>query len=430
MNILITGANGFIGRHLAYALQNNGHHVVVCIHKKNHITNFNSNFRIIICDYNRDNTLKKWLNRLANIDVVINSVGIFKETVTQKFEQLHHKTPITLFKASDIIGVRKIINISALGADESAFSKFHLSKKAADDFLKKLKLNWIVIKPSIVYGPGARSMDLFKMMAALPITPLLDSGNQKIQAIHIDDFCKAVNYLVTNEELKHLEIAFVGAEAITMKNSFIVLKQWLNMESHRFVKIRYSVMLLLSKFSEKVNHIPITVESIKMLRHGNTADVTPFIYYFGFKPLDFASSLNKFPAQQADQWHAKLFVLKPFLKISIAFIWIFTGITSAFIYPVESSYSLLEQLGIKGYLAPITLYSAATLDFFSGIAILLSYKLKLIGILQITIIVSYTLIISLFLSEQWSHPFGAISKNIPLIVATMIMLVLHDKKWR
>ncbi|MFV1982720.1 MAG: SDR family oxidoreductase [Thiohalomonadales bacterium] len=427
MNILITGASGFIGSHLTNALINQGHQVTAANHKISVNKIPNQSIKTIECDFNNDTTPEKWINRLDNIDIVINAVGIIKETKTQKFKIIHTDTPIALFKACEITAVKKIIQISALGADESAFSQFHISKKIADNLLMTLNIDWVVIMPSVVFGSGANSMNLFKAMAALPITPLVATGNQLIQPIHINDFCAAVIKLVKHEHYRNIKIAFVGADEISLKNLFILLKKWLSISSYHFVQVPYSIVLLLSKVSDLLPVSSITSDSIKMLHHGNVSNVAAFTHYFGFKPLSISEALRQIPAHQADRWQAKLIWLKPLLRISIAFVWIFTGVTSLFMYPLESSYALLKQVGITTQLAAIVLYSAALMDFLLGLATLFNYRLKQTGLIQISIISAYTIIISLFLPEQWLHPFGAISKNLPLILASLIIIILHDK---
>ncbi len=430
MNILITGANGFIGHHLVTALAHQGHQIMAGFHHEVIFSKNLANVNSFKCDFKQLSTPNDWLNKLTNIDIVINTVGIISETASQQFKCLHQNTAIALFKACENANVKKVIQISALGADNAAFTQFHRSKKAADDFLKTLKLNWVIILPSIVYGAGAKSLNLFKTLAALPVTPLLENGNQKIQPIHINDFCKAITKLVSNESVSNIKIAFVGSKPINMRSVYVLLKQWLGINTYRFIEIPFIVMIITSKISNLLHLSVISADSLKMLQQGNTADVTPFVNLFGFTPQSFSDSLHFHPALQADRWHVKLLILKPILRLSIAFIWIFTAIVSLFIYPEEDSYYLLQQLMIQGNYAPLILYSAATIDLVLGVATLINFRLKLIGIIQILIIIAYTILISIFLPEQWLHPFGAISKNIPLMVAIVIMIVLHDKKWR
>jgi uncharacterized protein YbjT (DUF2867 family) len=92
-----------------------------------------------------------------------------------------------------------VIQISALGADDQALSRYHLSKRAADDHLAASSLDWTVLRPSIVYGPGAHSMALFEALAALPLTPLINRGEQEIQPIHVADLTRAVLHCLAPE---------------------------------------------------------------------------------------------------------------------------------------------------------------------------------------------------------------------------------------
>jgi len=62
-----------------------------------------------------------------------------------------------------------------------------------------------------------------------------------------------------------------------------------------------------------------------------------------------------------------------------------------------------------------------------GIATLFAYRLRWVVAVQCSLIAAYTILISYGLSELWLHPFGAISKNLPLLVATLIMLVLEER---
>jgi len=88
---------------------------------------------------------------------------------------------------------------------------------------------------------------------------------------------------------------------------------------------------------------------------------------------------------------------------------------------------MLAQAGITGIWAPLMLYSAAAVDFILGIATLLAYRINLVGMVQIALIVIYSVIISFALPEQWIHPFGPVTKNLPLVAATLIMMVLERR---
>ena len=144
MNILLTGASGFIGSHLLRALTLDGHQIRACVRNPAQAAKSFSGPRYIACDFSQDTDAEAWLDRLKGVDIIINAVGIIRETHTQRFDTLHRDTPVALFQAAVRRGVRRVIQISALGADETAQSHYHLSKRAADDYLRGLALEWAI----------------------------------------------------------------------------------------------------------------------------------------------------------------------------------------------------------------------------------------------------------------------------------------------
>jgi len=428
MRILITGASGFIGSHMVQALMLAGHDVTACVRNGKAARQRWPGINVIEVDFCNDHEISTWMPRLKKIDVVINAVGIIRENGKQSFDALHTQAPCALFRASHKAGIKRVIQISALGADESAFSQYHLSKRAADECLMALNLDWLILMPSLVYGPGAASMIFFRAFAALPVIPLVEAGDQAVQPIHVDDLTRAVLQLIQPQAAGKTRIEMVGPSQVTMKELYTRLRDWLGMGKAHFVSMPYKLALFGGYLAGMFGNSPMTADAIKMLRKGNTGDVGPFISYFGFEPASFKDSLKRVPAQQADCWHAGLFFLQPMLRITLGLLWIFTGIVSAFVFPVEQSYAMLAKAGITGTWGPVLLYGASAIDLALGIATLLAYRLTLTGLLQIGVIMFYTIILSFSQPELWIHPFGPVTKNLPLIVATLIMVVLERKR--
>jgi hypothetical protein len=206
---------------------------------------------------------------------------------------------------------------------------------------------------------------------------------------------------------------------------FYWLKQWLDATPPRFIKIPGRLATSISHLVSQISNSPISVDAVKMLQHGNTANVHPFVKTFGFTPQSFQQELFHRPPLQNEKLDAKLYFLLPLLKFSLALLWIATGLISMFGYPIESGYAMLRQVGIPTFLMPVTLYGAALLDITLGIAMLISYRLRVVLLLQIFTIVTYSIIITVSLPEFWLHPFGPVTKNIPLLVVTWILLKLE-----
>jgi uncharacterized protein YbjT (DUF2867 family) len=427
MRILITGATGFIGSHIAEAAAKVGHELVLCARNpaivKQHFPHAESKQ----VDFCRDIETDLWLQRTKNIDIVINTVGIIREYGKQTFNALHRDTPIALFRACEISQVKRVIQISALGADKNAISHYHLSKRAADTALSSLALDWAILMPSIVYGPNAKSMALFKALSSLPLIPLVESGEQPVQPLHISDLVAAVMHCIESDRPIRKRIELVGPEPITMRELHCQLRSWLGYAPAKFVGLPFCVALGFARWGGLLGCTPVDDEAMRMLRRGNTGDVAGYIEAFGYRPKAFNQALSELPAQQADRWHASLYFLRPLLRWSIAFVWLFTGIISLFVVPTDISFEMLTKTGISAAWAPLFLYGASLIDLFIGMAVALRFYPSQIGWLQILLILVYTLIITLSQPEHWMHPFGPVSKNAPLLVSILILTILEKR---
>ncbi len=428
MNILLTGASGFIGHHILHALEQQNHHVTACCRCPDKLVFKSENTHILQLNYVDMMDVSDWLPHLQNSDVVINCVGIIVESKQQSFQLLHTQVPIALFKAAEQAAVKKAIQISALGADQNAQSAYHLSKKSADDALRDLAMDWYVLQPSIVYGDGAQSMALFHALAALPVHALIDGGEQKIQPLHISDLVDTVNQCLQPDSEACVTLPLVGPKAVSFKDLLAQLRQRLGKKP----AVTFSLPGGLAQHSvfigKWLGEPTFNGENIAMLRQGNFADAGAIKQFLGRSTKSLEQKLLQSPATQAERWHAGLYFLRPLLRLSIAFLWIWSGVVSIFFFPAEQSYQFLAASGITGHAAPFMLYGLAIMDIVIGCMTLTAYRIRPLILFQLTIIFLYTLMITFTLAEFWLHPFGPVLKNIPLFITLLVYLILEGEK--
>ncbi len=281
MNILITAATGFIGRHITSALIQQGHDVTVCARNVAAVKNKWPEIKVERVDFVSDNDVSAWLDRLNGIEVVINSVGIIHESAKQTFAALHTATPIALFKACEKKGVKKIIQLSALGADENAMVPYQLSKKAADDYLKKLSLDWFVLRPSLVYGEDGTSTKFFNLMASFPLLPLVSGGKQQIQPVHIDDLVDVVLACLSSVETQQV-IDVVGPESMAFSEWIQQLRIKKGKGKIYVIPVPYLMMRIVSYIAQYF--IPLlSPDNLKMLQQGNVSNSQVMSKFLGRK---------------------------------------------------------------------------------------------------------------------------------------------------
>ena len=268
MNILLTGASGFIGHHILKALEQQNHQVIACCRDPEKLIYKSDKTRILQLNYANMTHLSDWSKHLKNVDAVINCVGIIVESRGQSFQTLHARVPAALFEAAAQVGVKKIIQISALGADESSQSAYHLSKKIADDILRKLNVDWYVLQPSIVYGDGAQSMALFHALAALPIHALIDGGSQLMQPVHVSDITTTILQCLKSDAPSGLTLPMVGSEAVSFKRLLEQLRQRLGKKPALTFSLPGELAQRLVFIGKWLGEPTFNGENIAMLRRG------------------------------------------------------------------------------------------------------------------------------------------------------------------
>lgn len=426
MNILLTGATGFIGGHCLRVLLTKNHQVTACIRNPAKLNTVYPHVKTLNGDFSNLQSIEDWIPFLKNIDVVINCIGIICENKSQQFIDLHQKSPIALFKACEKMGVKKVIQFSALGADEQAESNYHLTKKAADDFLQGLNLDWFIFRPSIVYGEGAESMALFQALAALPVSVLMDGGQQFLQPVNIEDITDAMLVCLKPETQGKQLLDLVGFNSISLKELLEKLRIRLHIKPVLSFSLPHKYMLPFARFGNFLDIPALSTDGMQMLLRGNTADKKPFAKFINREPYSLQEKLISHPATPAEKWHARLFFMPLFLRLTLSFIWLWSGFVSAFLYPVEQSYQLLIPLGVSGAFSVFTLYGLSLIDTVIGLSILCRYHFKTVLLVQLFLIIGYSIVISFAIPEFFFHPFAPIIKNIPLVVITLILLTLEE----
>lgn len=408
--IALVGAGGFIGARLGEALSRAGFPVRPLGRGE--------------VDFCRAPQPQRWRTALQGTQVLVNAAGIFNERGACGFEAAHVHGPRALFDACAALGIA-VIQVSALGADAGAQSRFHASKREADDALLALGVPCIVLQPSLVYGRGGASATLFDALAALPLIPLPGRGDQRLQPVHVDDVACAVVNIVRRGFYPRERLALVGPRALTLREYLAELRRGMGLGEARFLPVPERIVSAAAALGGRFGGM-LDAESWRMLRRGNTGDAAPLAALLGRPPRPAGEFITPETRRGALR-DASLAWLLPLLRLSIALVWLGAALVSAGLYPVAESRAMLARVGLSGHVATLALYGAVALDAALGFATLLMRKRRALWMLQIGVILLYSLTIAFALPEQWLHPFGPMLKNLPLLAALLLLWRLEPR---
>jgi len=413
MNILVCGANGFIGRHLCAALQAAGHRVLRGVHTSR-------THHDIAIDYMRDTEVEDWLPRLEGVDIVINAVGILCESRTARFDAIHRDAPIALFKACEQAGVKRVLQVSALGGkDEGNWTPYMRTKRQADAWLMQSSLDWVIFRPSLVVGTDGDSSRFFRAMASLPLIGLPGTGDQCMQPVHVDDLCSAIIRVIDSGAYSRKVLDIAGLQAMSYRDMLAAYRDAMELPPPFWLPVPMALMRVGAVVASCLPQRVFSPDTLRMLEDGSIADSTTLTDILGTQPCGVE---DWFPGASpaALRFEAIARWAFPLFRVVLAIVWIVTGLLSFGLYPVSDSMALLRQVGLEGLGAHVALYGAAMLDCLLGIATLLAPG-RLLWRLQFALIAAYSVIISIFLPQYWLHPFGPLLKNLPILAILVVL---------
>jgi uncharacterized protein YbjT (DUF2867 family) len=430
MRVLVTGAYGFIGAHITAALVASGHDVVCAVREARIDSRF-PGLSAIACDMSRDTEISVWLPRLDGIEAVVNCAGVLRETDSDTFRAVHEQSPQALFDACVQHGVRRVIQISALGDRDDG--EFIASKHRCDDALAQLPLDWLVLRPSLVYSTQGSygGTSLLRGLSALPwLLPVPEKGDQPVQPISAEDVGACVVAALRHSSCTHQIIEVIGPDVLSLRDYLLTWRRWLGFTAPRVWSIPAPLVRVAANLGERFGKGPIGVTMARMLERGNVGSLHALRKLrdeLGVVPRKLTRALDASPSHVQDRWHARLYFLLPALRIAMALLWIFSGMVG-WLTPMTKIAETTPGNALSLSLVLVMARGTATADLILGALCLVRWRSRQVLSLMLAMLLGYTLSIGMVWPQHWLDPFGALAKNVPLVVALLVLLATDERR--
>nr|WP_028535154.1 complex I NDUFA9 subunit family protein [Paludibacterium yongneupense] len=215
--VCIIGGSGFIGRHVAASLSARAIAVTIPTRRRERSKEgliVLPGVDVLECDVGDAAQLNALV---AGHDAVVSMVGILHGTPT-RFEQAHVALVDSIIAACANQGVRRLVHISALGADENGPSLYLQSKGRGEARVKASGLDWTVLRPSLVFGADDHLTTLFATLnRCLPVLPLAGAAT-RFQPIWVEDVARAVGAVLERDETRGGSYDLVGPDTLTLRD--------------------------------------------------------------------------------------------------------------------------------------------------------------------------------------------------------------------
>lgn len=294
MKIFLTGSTGFVGKQIMHDLVNDNY-LVRCLVRQGSERKLkgHKNIDVVHGDITDAASLQ---GKLEGCDAVINLVGIIREFPGKgiTFERLHYEGTVNMAKAALSQGVRRFIQMSALGARPNGKTQYQQTKFRAEEYVRSSGLDYTIFRPSIIFGPEDQFVNLFaNMLKTMQFVPVVGNGKYKMQPVSVENvsmgFVKSVEQKVASG--KTFEVG--GPEKFEFNEIIDIIGDVLCLSPHK-LHIPAFIMSFTAELFDWLPSFPITKEQIIMLLEGNVCDERPFFEHFGIKPIGFKEGISRY----------------------------------------------------------------------------------------------------------------------------------------
>lgn len=232
--ILVVGGAGFIGRHLVARLSAQNRSVVVPVRRLERARHLMPLPTVEVTTGSvADDAGVDAL--LAGCDALVNLVGILHgsagEPYGPEFAQAHVELPRRLARACVRNGVRRFVHVSALGVPDDertvAPSMYLRSKADGERAVRETAgLDWTIFRPSVVFGPEDRFLNLFATMQRfLPFVPLA-RAKTRFQPVYVGDVAQAIVNALDDPGTFGKTYELAGPEVFTLEELVRLAGRW------------------------------------------------------------------------------------------------------------------------------------------------------------------------------------------------------------
>jgi uncharacterized protein YbjT (DUF2867 family) len=432
MRVLVLGAYGMIGAAVLSRLHRDGHSVVGAGRS---IATAKRQFAFaewIAADFHQLLSGEAWLPLLSGVDAVVNCVGALQSGSRDRLNHIHEQAPAALFAACERVGVRRVVHISAIGAEADSPTEFGRGKAATEQALRGTQLDWLILRPGLVLADGVHGGSAMLVgLAAAPLCTPLIAVDRPIQIVAAEDVAATVAWAVRPDSPARLTLDLMHPQPLSLRELVSGLRRWLGFASRPVWTVPRFVTSLVARCADAIGWLgwrsPARSTAMAQLAQGVTGDPEPWMRDTGIRPQSLDDILARRPATVQDRWFARLYLLKPLAIAGLAVFWIATGVIA--LGPAyAAALAHLAAAGFGGPQAVALVIGGALFDVVLGLMLLVRRLAKPVLVTMLPATIGYVVAGTAIEPSLWADPLGPLTKILPMLLATLFTLAVIDER--
>ena len=291
MRVMVLGGTGFIGRHAAAALRARGHSVVIGTRRPKHaLKKLPPGLRAGFSDmelrethFESLTTRYVWQPLLADVDAVINAVGILRERGRETYDRVHNMAPTALAAACEKLHVR-LVHVSALGLRPQALSGFIRSKILAERAIAAGGADYSIVRPSLLDGEGGFGAQWVRHVARWPVHFIPAEARGRMAPLDVRDLGEALAVLCERGGEGRREVELGGGAKRTMAEHLASMRALHDGRPALRIPIPRFLARIAAHLCDVVHFSPFSFGHLELLRRDNLPRVNMLAALIGRVP--------------------------------------------------------------------------------------------------------------------------------------------------
>jgi uncharacterized protein YbjT (DUF2867 family) len=297
MMILITGATGYIGRHLVSRLVAQGERPRCLVRNIKRAASIlpAGTLEFVQGDTTSPASLE---TAVQGVDTIVHAAFITadqKQSAGNHYQETNVQGTANLVEAAKKAGVKRILVISGLGTKPDKPGSYMQGRYLAEKMVKESGLDWTIIQPSVLFGKDAPFIKgLTDLIRTAPVVPLIGGGKVMFQPIYVEDVVTVIIKVLQEPERTKNKTYTIGGPAYYSFTQ--VIDALLQAMHKKRIKVPTPTPLVgigAAVMEAVLPKPPLTKAAMTLFTFDNTTDLHSVEREFGFTPMSFTTYLKE-----------------------------------------------------------------------------------------------------------------------------------------
>ena len=228
-----------------------------------------------------------------DITEVIHLVAVIRGGSGQ-FESINRQGTANVASAAREAGsVKRLIHVSALGAANTPRLNYLYSKWQGEQEVIGSGLPYVILRPSLIFGPGDEfTTAVAALIRAVPITPVIGSGNNRLQPVHVEDVARCIVLAVSGNIRGNQTLDIGGPERLSYNEIVRTVARAMNRKRLRLNIPLWAIRPAVAAIDTLTPRAPINRAMLQLVTLRNVTEPDSVEGTFGFKPRPMAGNID------------------------------------------------------------------------------------------------------------------------------------------